>query len=77
MKLKKTRRCPEKYSRINTGITFIVNEKMELSKLWINFNDKEVVHYVKNKAKKALLIENNKITLTDNMLLKSAKLIKQ
>lgn len=77
MKLKKTERCSEKYSRINTGITFIVNEEMELSKLWINFNNKEVIHYVKNRARKALLIENNKITLMNTMFLESAKLIKQ
>ena len=77
MKLKKIGRCLEKHSKISTGITFIVNEEKGLSKLWINFNNKEVIHYVKSRVRKALLIENNKISLTNDMLLKSAKLIKQ
>ena len=68
----------ERYSRICTGIEFTItiHSEEKIGKLYKNFNNNEVINYVTNKKRKAILIINNQIVITNYMPLINAKLIK-
>lgn len=77
MKLK-TGRFTEGYVRINTGIEFVITSLSEakIGKLYKNFNNNEVINYVTNNKRKAILIVDNKVIIINYVPLINAKLIK-